>query len=218
MINLLEAFKNEAGLTKKKFGQHFLTNKALLQKIIEEAEINENDNVIEIGPGCGVLTQLIAETKANTIALEIDTELIEFLHRYLFFYKNVQILNQDASNVDYNKLFENEPVKEKIHLSKTDASSGEGIEGVCFDILAKEDIVTPDGTVRLTAGETAGTLITDQEGKAESEELFPGKYELVEKKVPAAGAGALLPLYRQGESGSVPVARGNRLWSGSGGV
>ena len=86
--------------------------------------------------------------------------------------------------------FENEPVKEKIHLSKTDASSGEGIEGVCFDILAKEDIVTPDGTVRLTAGETAGTLITDQEGKAESEELFPGKYELVEKKVPA---GYMLP-------------------------
>lgn len=110
MINLLEAFKNEAGLTKKKFGQHFLTNKALLQKIIEEAEINENDNVIEIGSGCGVLTQLIAETKANTIALEIDTELIEFLHRYLFFYKNVQVINQDASDIDYNKLFENEPV------------------------------------------------------------------------------------------------------------
>lgn len=110
MINLLEAFKNEAGLTKKKFGQHFLTNKSLLQKIVEEAEIEATDNVIEIGPGCGVLTQLIAETKANTIALEIDTELIEFLHRYLFFYKNVQILNQDASNVDYNKLFENEPV------------------------------------------------------------------------------------------------------------
>ena len=87
MINLLEAFKNEEGLTKKKFGQHFLTNKSLLEKIVNEAELSENDNVIEIGPGCGVLTQLIAETKANTIALEIDTELIEFLQRYLFFYK-----------------------------------------------------------------------------------------------------------------------------------
>lgn len=110
MINLLEAFKNEEGLTKKKFGQHFLTNKSLLEKIVDEAELSENDNVIEIGPGCGVLTQLIAETKANTIALEIDLELIEFLQRYLFFYKNVEIRNQDASTVDYNSLFSGEPV------------------------------------------------------------------------------------------------------------
>ena len=110
MINLLEAFKNEDGFTKKKFGQHFLTNKALLQKIIDEAEILETDNVIEIGPGCGVLTQLIAETKENTLALEIDVELIEFLKRYLFFYKNVEIRNQDASLVDYNMLFEGKPV------------------------------------------------------------------------------------------------------------
>ena len=66
MINLLEAFKNEDGFTKKKFGQHFLTNQSILNKIIESAEITENDNVIEIGPGCGVLTQLIADTKANT--------------------------------------------------------------------------------------------------------------------------------------------------------
>ena len=67
MINLLEAFKNEDGFTKKKFGQHFLTNKSMLDKIIEAADITENDNVIEIGPGCGVLTQLIAETKASQI-------------------------------------------------------------------------------------------------------------------------------------------------------
>lgn len=110
MINLLEAFKNESGLTKKKFGQHFLTNKSILDKIIEAADITENDNIIEIGPGCGVLTQLIAETKASTIALEIDTELIEFLNRYLFFYKNLTIINKDASTIDYNNIFENKPV------------------------------------------------------------------------------------------------------------
>ena len=105
MINLLEAFKNEDSFTKKKFGQHFLTNKAILDKIIEAANITENDNVIEIGPGCGVLTQLITETKASTIALEIDTELMEFLNRYLFFYKN-----QDASTADYDKIYEDKPV------------------------------------------------------------------------------------------------------------
>ena len=94
MINLLEAFKNEDGFTKKKFGQHFLTNKSMLDKIIEAADISENDNVIEIGPGCGVLTQLIAETNASVTALEIDTELMEFLNRYLFFYKNLTIINR----------------------------------------------------------------------------------------------------------------------------
>ncbi len=118
MINLLEAFKNEDSFTKKKFGQHFLTNKAILDKIIEAANITENDNVIEIGPGCGVLTQLITETKASTIALEIDTELMEFLNRYLFFYKNLTIINQDASTADYYnvsvKIFEKAAMRKNI--------------------------------------------------------------------------------------------------------
>lgn len=110
MINLLEAFKNEDGFTKKKFGQHFLTNQSILNKIIESAEITENDNVIEIGPGCGVLTQLITDTKANTLALEIDETLMEFLNRYLFFYTNLKIINQDAATVDYDMLFNGEKV------------------------------------------------------------------------------------------------------------
>ncbi len=110
MINLLEAFKNEDGFTKKKFGQHFLTNKSMLDKIIEAADICENDNVIEIGPGCGVLTQLIAEKKANVTALEIDETLMEFLNRYLFFYNNLKIINQDAANVDYDTLYNGEKV------------------------------------------------------------------------------------------------------------
>ncbi len=114
MINLLEAFKNEDSFTKKKFGQHFLTNKAILDKIIEAANITENDNVIEIGPGCGVLTQLITETKASTIALEIDTELMEFLNRYLFFYKNLTII---IGNLPYNvsvKIFEKAAMRKNI--------------------------------------------------------------------------------------------------------
>lgn len=90
----------------------------------------------------------------------------------------------------FEVMFENEPVKEKIHLEKTDAESGWGIAGVHFDITAKEDIVTPDGTVRLKAGEKAGTLVTDENGYACSQELFPGLYELVETK---AAFGYMLP-------------------------
>lgn len=76
--------------------------------------------------------------------------------------------------------FEDEPAREKILVQKTDAGTGLGIEGVHFDILAKEDITTPDGTVRLRAGENAGTIITGPDGCAWSEELFPGTYEIVE--------------------------------------
>ena len=108
MINLLEAFKAEAGFTKKKFGQHFLTNTHILETIADAAEIGQNDNIIEIGPGCGGLTQIIAEKGANVYAVEIDASLVEFLNRYLFFHKNLQIVNQDAAAIDYSKVFNGE--------------------------------------------------------------------------------------------------------------
>lgn len=82
--------------------------------------------------------------------------------------------------------FEDEPAREKILVQKTDAGTGLGIEGVSFDIFAKEDITTPDGTVRLRAGEKAGTITTGPDGCAWSEELFPGAYGIAETE-PAPG-------------------------------
>ncbi len=110
MINLLDAFKNESKFTKKIFGQHFLTNQHILEEIRDSAEITPSDKVIEIGPGCGVLTQLFADTGAEVRAVEIDGDLAEFLNRYLFFYNNLQIINQDALKVDFNEIFEGERV------------------------------------------------------------------------------------------------------------
>ena len=110
MINLLEAFKNEEGFTKKRFGQHFLTNKHFLEQIIQSANIESDDNVIEIGPGCGVLTQLIADSGASVTAVEIDESLIEFLTRYLFFYKNLSFINKDGAYIDYNTIYPDKKV------------------------------------------------------------------------------------------------------------
>lgn len=106
--------------------------------------------------------------------------------------------------------FENEPAAEKLRVIKTDADSGRAMEGVRFDILAAEDIVTPDGTVRLKAGETAGTIVTGADGTGWSEELFPGKYNIVEKKT---ADGYMLPesprevelLYREGKGVDVMI-------------
>lgn len=106
--------------------------------------------------------------------------------------------------------FEDEPAMEKIRLKKTDAESGKGLEGVYFDIIAKTDIVTPDGTLRMKAGEKAGTMVTGTDGTACSEELFPGTYEIVETK---QAAGYMLPLspyevqveYREGKGVQVMI-------------
>lgn len=113
MINLLEIFKNEDGFTKKIFGQHFLTNKHILDEIVSATNPSANTNIIEIGPGCGVLTQLFAETKANVKAVEIDKDLVEFLRRYLFFYQNLEIINQDATTCDFSSIF---PDKEVVFV------------------------------------------------------------------------------------------------------
>jgi 16S rRNA (adenine1518-N6/adenine1519-N6)-dimethyltransferase len=107
MLDLIRIFKNEFGKTKKYFGQHFLTNKHILELIVKSADITEGDNVVEIGPGCGVLTQELLETKAKVTSIEIDKELAEFLKRYLFFYPNFTIINEDFMNVNLNELGEN---------------------------------------------------------------------------------------------------------------
>lgn len=110
MINLLTAFKEERFFTKKSLGQHFLTNRHLLEEITTSLGAKEGDNIVEIGPGCGVLTQHLAETNANIKALEIDNELSEFLKRYLFMYKNLEIINIDALKIDFSSLFPNDNV------------------------------------------------------------------------------------------------------------
>ncbi len=110
MINLLEAFKNETRFTKKSFGQHFLTNTHILNEIVSSIDAKKNTNIIEIGPGCGVLTQLLAETGANIKAIEIDKELVEFLNRYLFFYNNLEIINDDATICNFLSLFKDQEV------------------------------------------------------------------------------------------------------------
>ncbi len=110
MINLLDAFKKEARFTKKALGQHFLTNGHILNEIVAASGASSGENVIEIGPGCGVLTQLFAETGANVKAVEIDADLAEFLGRYLFYYRNLSIINEDALTARFADFFPGKPV------------------------------------------------------------------------------------------------------------
>lgn len=85
---------------KKSFGQNFLTDTNILQKIVDTAEIDKNVNVIEIGPGIGALTEFLAENAAEVMAFEIDDRLIPILADTLRDFDNVKVINEDILKSD----------------------------------------------------------------------------------------------------------------------
>lgn len=88
----------------KKFGQNFLIDTHVLDKIIHAADITDNDCVLEIGPGIGTMTQYLAESARHVIAVEIDKNLIPILSDTLAPYDNVTVLNEDILKVDITQL------------------------------------------------------------------------------------------------------------------
>ncbi|XOB64932.1 16S rRNA (adenine(1518)-N(6)/adenine(1519)-N(6))-dimethyltransferase RsmA [Deferribacteres bacterium DY0037] len=104
MLNLLDIYKREFGYTKKKFGQHFLTSKQFIDMIAESLASAECRQIVEIGPGCGVLTHAMLEKGASVTAVEIDEDLAEFLPRYLFIYKGFKVINADFMLITEDQL------------------------------------------------------------------------------------------------------------------
>ena len=88
----------------KKFGQNFLIDPHVLDKIIDAAEITKEDCVLEIGPGIGTMTQYLAENAREVIAVEIDKNLIPILSDTLSSYNNVTVINEDVLKVHLNEL------------------------------------------------------------------------------------------------------------------
>ncbi len=88
----------------KRFGQNFLIDAHVLEKIVSAAGITEDDCVLEIGPGIGTMTQYLAESAGQVIAVEIDTNLLPILTDTLKDYSNVKVINQDILKVDINEL------------------------------------------------------------------------------------------------------------------
>ena len=85
---------------KKSFGQNFLTDTNILQKIVDTAEIDKNVNVIEIGPGIGALTEFLAENAAEVVAFEIDERLVPILEDTLRDHDNIKVINEDVLKAD----------------------------------------------------------------------------------------------------------------------
>lgn len=102
--NTIEVLQKYNFVFQKKFGQNFLIDTHVLDKIISSAEITKEDCVIEIGPGIGTMTQYLAENAREVIAVEIDKALIPILEDTLSEYDNVTVINEDILKVDINKL------------------------------------------------------------------------------------------------------------------
>ena len=101
------ALLNKYGFTfQKKFGQNFLIDPHVLDKIIRAAEITEDDFVLEIGPGMGTMTQYLAYAAREVYAVEIDKSLIPILEETLSDYDNVTVINEDILKVNIAKLAE----------------------------------------------------------------------------------------------------------------
>lgn len=90
----------------KKFGQNFLIDTHVLERIIAEAGVTKDDFVVEIGPGIGTMTQYLCESAGAVAAVEIDKNLIPILHDTLSEYDNVEIINEDILKVDMAALAE----------------------------------------------------------------------------------------------------------------
>lgn len=102
--NTIEVLKKYNFMFQKKFGQNFLIDTHVLDKIIGASNITKDDLVLEIGPGIGTMTQYLCEAAREVVAVEIDKKLIPILEDTLSEYKNITIINNDILKVDINKL------------------------------------------------------------------------------------------------------------------
>ena len=118
--NTIEIIQKYEFMFQKKFGQNFLIDTHVLEKIISAAGITKNDCVLEIGPGIGTMTQYLAENAGHVVAVEIDRNLIPILKETLADYDNVTVINEDILRVDIKALAEEynggKPVKVVANL------------------------------------------------------------------------------------------------------
>lgn len=104
--NTIEVIQKYGFAFQKKFGQNFLIDTHVLDKIIAAAGVTKEDMVLEIGPGIGTMTQRLAEAAGRVVAVEIDTNLIPILQDTLSDFENITIINEDILKVDINRLAE----------------------------------------------------------------------------------------------------------------
>ena len=155
-------------------------------------DITTPDGTIRTEKGTVVATLTTDEKgKAETEALYLGKYVIKetkapngYLLNPKEFAVTLEYEDQETEIVYGDVTVPDELAKGKIRVKKTDAETGNGLSGAEFEIRAKEDIVTPDGTVKAKAGTVVDTITTSDKGTAETKKLYLGKYEVQETKAP----------------------------------
>lgn len=101
----------------KKLGQNFLIDENVIETIVDSSKINNDDLVIEIGPGLGTLTSKLLEKAGKVIAIELDERMIDILKDRFSMYNNFEIIKQDVLKVDLNTLIKES--KSRLNLKDT---------------------------------------------------------------------------------------------------
>ena len=118
--NTIEVLQRHNFTFQKKYGQNFLIDPNVLERVIGAAEVSKEDCVLEIGPGFGTMTQLLAERAGKVVAVEIDRNLIPILEETLSPYSNVTVINEDILKLDVEEAIrvrgEGRPVKVVANL------------------------------------------------------------------------------------------------------
>ena len=100
--------------TKKRLGQHFLTDGNVLQRILSAAELSSKDIVVEVGPGLGILTERLAERVARVVAVELDSKLVRVLRKRLASFSNIEIVHADILKIAPWQLLEDVIVRHEV--------------------------------------------------------------------------------------------------------
>lgn len=156
-INTADFLRGQDFHAKKKYGQNFLTDKNILPRIVEESDVSHEDTILEIGPGTGNLTALLADSAKKVIAVEIDRDLIPLLRINLFPRKNIEIINTDimkASLKDVlsgkyeNQYFEDETIA--AQGENTSHEAGGETENISHEASGETENNIPDD-IRIVA-------------------------------------------------------------------
>lgn len=104
MVSIRQELKEYGLSPRKKLGQHFLTDRNILDKVIRTAEVSQEDVILEVGPGLGEMTLALAKKADQVIAVEIDSKLAELLRKKMSGLPNVKIILGDILKIDFNSL------------------------------------------------------------------------------------------------------------------
>ena len=114
MVINLDLYKETSDILKKykiyankRLGQNFLINEDVVNGIINVAEVEKDDLIIEIGPGLGTLTKRLLDNAGKVICIELDTRMIEILNDRFKFYKNFELINDDVLKVNLIMIIKN---------------------------------------------------------------------------------------------------------------